>query len=137
MDPQATLAPELLKTAQEQGLLFCIVHAHSEPGVAGFLLALLAEDALHIQEVSVHPTHGGLGLGRALLLHAEEVAGAQGLHSLTLTTFADLPFNAPFYQRLGYLVEETPDARLKTLLQAEAGAGLHNRVAMRKTLPVS
>jgi hypothetical protein len=38
-----------------------------------------------------------------------------GLTSLTLTTFRDVPWNAPFYAKLGfeYVAELTPELRQK------------------------
>ena len=134
---QETLPRELLDAALESGYLFCVEQQAAVPVVAGFIAALPAEDALHVQEVSVHPEHGGQGLGRVLLKAVERKAEVQGYQSLTLTTFSDLPFNAPFYRRLGYQDETAPDARLQALLDGEATAGLKNRVAMRKRLKVS
>ena len=49
---------------------------------------------------------------------------------MTLTTFRDVPFNAPFYARVGFV--EAHDARLKALLENEVarGVAIAPRVAM-------
>lgn len=62
----------------------------------------------------------------------------QGCSALTLTTFADVPWNAPYYARLGF--EAVPPERLTPGLRAvrdhEATVGLDawRRVAMRRPL---
>jgi GNAT superfamily N-acetyltransferase len=64
----------------------------------GFLSAEAAtERELHIYEMSVAERFQRHGLGRALLATAIEWAAAHHLAALTLTTFRDVPWNAPFY----------------------------------------
>lgn len=60
-------------------------------------LARLDGDAF-IAELSVRPDRMRRGHGRALLRHA--CAAAAG--PVTLTTFRDVPFNAPWYAREGF-----------------------------------
>lgn len=107
---------------------------------AGFLCAELAGKELHIWELSVSLTHQGQGLGRALLAHAIDTARSRGLRCLTLTTFRDVPWNAPFYQRLGFdpVPAAALDTRLAAILQEEAAHGLPagRRCAMRLALSV-
>lgn len=54
---------------------------------------------------------------------------------MTLTTFRDVPWNAPFYARRGFelLDDTTIGERLQTILEKEAGHGLPRarRCAMR------
>ena len=60
------------------------------------------------------------------------------LDRVTLTTFEDLPWNAPFYQRLGFrkLTEDELTAPIATLLERERAVGMIRRVAMRYSVPV-
>ena len=60
------------------------------------------------------------------------------LDRVTLTTFEDLPWNAPFYQRLGFrkLTEDELNAPIATLLERERAVGMIRRVAMRYSVPV-
>jgi hypothetical protein len=84
------------------------------------------------------PHHARLGLGRALITHVAHWARSHDFTALTLTTFADVPWNAPYYTRLGFAAIEAPMLipHLKTILEAEANAGINmdHRVAMRVDL---
>lgn len=65
-------------------------------------------------------------------------AGNQGFSALTLTTFRDIPWNAPFYTRLGFVEVEDVEshARLADLLdkEAKAGSAYDSRIAMIRFL---
>jgi len=65
-------------------------------------------------------------------------AGNAGFSALTLTTFRDVPWNAPFYARLGFVEIAEPEEhlRLSSELENEARAGLKpaQRVAMIRFL---
>ncbi len=101
----------------------------------GFLSADVAGPELHIWEISVDHLHQGFGIGRRLIRHAVEQAGAHGLEAVTLTTFRTIPWNCPFYERLGFrtLDEAELPARLAAVLNEEAEHGLarDTRCAMR------
>ena len=101
-----------------------------------YLIADLVDGNLHVEQVSVHPDHARRGLGRQLLEHLAEQAVAAGIPALTLTTFATVPWNAPYYLRCGFRVcpehELTPG--LRAIREREASHGLDRwlRVAMRR-----
>lgn len=99
----------------------------------GFLCAQTAGSELHIHELSVHEHAQGKGLGRRLLREAIDAARSRGLQAVTLTTFADVPWNAPFYARLGFttLTPAQLDERLRGILRDEQAHGLSGRCAMR------
>lgn len=105
------------------------------PPVAYALLEAV-DGCLHVEQVSVHPDHARRGIGRSLLDHAARRAAGAGLPALTLTTFADVPWNAPYYARCGFRAlaahEETPG--LRRLRRGEAAAGLDRwpRLCMRR-----
>lgn len=107
----------------------------------GFLSAERFGQALHIWELAVHRDGQGQGYGRALVSHAIAHARRQQLSAITLTTFRDLPWNAPFYRRLGFdaIEGDALDERLTAVLRHERELGLpvHLRCAMRLTLDVS
>ena len=73
----------------------------------GFLLAELADDAIYVAELSVARSHQRRGAGRLLMEAVERAARDRGIQWVTLTTYRDLPWNAPFYRRLGF--PEPPD----------------------------
>jgi ribosomal protein S18 acetylase RimI-like enzyme len=91
----------------------------------------------HVQELAVLPSHMRQGLGSALLDAACEWARAAGYPAITLTTYADVPWNAPYYQARGFteLSELTPE--LVELRDWERDVGLDaigRRIAMRREL---
>ena len=106
--------------------------------VAAYLLADVVDGAAHVEQVSVHADHAGHGLGRALVEHLADWARGRGLGAVTLTTFAEVPWNAPLYGRAGFVVvppgELTPG--LRAVRDAEVARGLDRwpRVAMRRAL---
>jgi GNAT superfamily N-acetyltransferase len=111
-----------------------LVAADEQDRAVGFALFDLYEDEAHLREVDVVPEHGGQGLGRQLIQAVIARARGAGLRRLALTTFRDVPFNAPFYARLGFrIVEEThASARLARIRQEERlnGYEVAPRVAM-------
>ncbi|OLS62692.1 GNAT family N-acetyltransferase [Pseudomonas putida] len=116
------------------GLLWVAVDGDDQP--CGFLCASAQGGDLYIEELSVARPHQGRGLGRQLLKHAEHRARASGYKALSLTTFAAVPWNAPFYARLGFqrLEARQASAFLHEQLRHEQALGLPDRCAMRKVL---
>ncbi|EMD29728.1 GNAT family N-acetyltransferase [Amycolatopsis azurea] len=104
-------------------------------GPVAYLLAEVVDGHGHIEQVSVHPEYARRGLGRRLIEHAAEWAAREGLAGLTLTTYADVPWNAPYYARLGFeiLDEETLTEGLRAVRAHEIARGLDAwpRVTMR------
>lgn len=94
--------------------------------LVGFISCADEGDALHIWELAVVRDRQGGGVGRALIDEAIGAARARGLAAVTLTTFRDVAWNAPFYERLGFerLTSATTDPRLAALLDAEVDRGL-------------
>jgi len=125
-----------LRAAQADGRLWV---ALSNDVPVGFALVELVEpDAAHLEEIDVHPDHGRQGLGTRLVRLVCEWAEARG-SAVTLTTFRDVPWNMPFYTRLGF-EEITPRAltpALREVLEAEVRRGFDpgRRVAMRWRSP--
>ena len=99
--------------------------------IIGFVSANATPDALHIAELAVALPHQRRGAGMRLMQAAIEAAQARGLPAVTLTTFRDVAFNAPFYRKLGFAVLDAPSPRLQAILAAEQARGLENRCAMR------
>ncbi len=104
----------------------------------GYVLVDVVDGAAHIEQVSVAPAHQGTGIGRALVEAVAAWAAARQMGALTLTTFADVPWNAPLYRRLGFrdLDEGEIGPELRELRAAEAAHGLDpaTRVCMRRPL---
>lgn len=102
--------------------------------IIGFVSAHALADALHIAELAVALPHQRKGVGRHLMQTAMQAARACGLPAVTLTTFREVAFNAPFYRTLGFDILEEPPPRLQAILSAERQRGLTQRCAMRLML---
>ncbi|NLT57284.1 MAG: GNAT family N-acetyltransferase [Actinomycetales bacterium] len=104
--------------------------------VVAYLIAELVDGNLHVEQVSVHPDHAHRGLGRSLIDTAEERAAAAGVPAMTLTTFRDVPWNAPYYARCGFQVVDEADVTpgLRAARDREAAHGMDRwpRVCMRR-----
>jgi ribosomal protein S18 acetylase RimI-like enzyme len=115
-----------------------VAAADDGPPVA-YLIADVVDGNLHVEQLSVHPHHARRGIGRLLLDHLAEQAAATGVPALTLTTFADVPWNAPYYVRCGFRVLDDADLTpgLRAVRAREAAHGLDRwpRVCMRRALP--
>jgi len=103
-----------------------------------YIILDIVDGAAHIEQISVHPDHARQGIGRTLIERADAWARERNLRTLTLTTYVDVPWNAPYYQRLGFRQlspdEETPG--LRTIKDRERAAGLEvwPRTSMSRSL---
>lgn len=129
--PVATLA-----AYRDDGRVWVATDADDRP--VAFVLADVVDGDGHISQVSVHPDHAGRRIGAALIEHVAAWARDRGLPALTLTTYTDVPWNGPYYARLGF--RPIPDADLTPELRAiraeEIGRGLDRwpRTAMIRDL---
>lgn len=82
--------------------------------------------------------HARQGVGAALIEHLAATARAENRPALTLTAFRDVPWNGPYYQRLGFVILAPCDQGpgLAALVRREAATipGNAPRVAMRRAL---
>jgi len=105
-----------------------------QKNAVGFALARDVGVYAHLEEMDVHPDHGRRGIGSQLLGAVINWARAAGFPGVTLITFRHLQWNAPFYERHGFVQLDCEDASsgLRELIREEAEAGLEprNRVAM-------
>jgi GNAT superfamily N-acetyltransferase len=119
-----------------QGRAWVAVDGNDRP--VAYLVSSLVDGCSHIDQVSVAPSHAGRGRGAALIEHLAATARAEGRPALTLTTFRDVPWNGPYYERLGFVIVEPRDqgAELAALVSREADTVPSSapRVAMRRSL---
>lgn len=105
----------------------------------GFVLVEVVDGCAHIEQVSADPALRGRGLGRRLIDHVATWAADRGLPALTLSTFRTVPWNAPYYRRLGFrdLAPDRLTPGLRAVLEAETAFGLDpsTRVCMRRDVP--
>lgn len=136
--PDVLAPPEALAAALARGHLW-VAAAVADDAPIGFAYADVVDGALHLEELDVLPAWGRRGVGRALVAAVVASAGAARLAAVTLTTFLEVPWNAPFYGRLGFRVlsADALSPGLDALLAAEEARGLPRalRVAMRRDVP--
>ncbi|MRH92672.1 GNAT family N-acetyltransferase [Nocardia sp. SYP-A9097] len=127
---------ELLDEHRRAGRAWVAVDDSDTP--IAYLISEEVDGTEHIEQVSVHPNAGRQGIGRRLIETAAEHARGQGLSALTLTTFTEVPWNAPYYARIGFHViddeELTPGLRKIRAHEAELGLDRWPRTAMRREL---
>ncbi|MFJ4942033.1 GNAT family N-acetyltransferase [Streptomyces albidoflavus] len=112
------------------------VAAGGEDRPVAYLIAERVDGNLHVEQVTVHPDSARRGVGRALLDHTAGRARDEGAAALTLTTFTEVPWNAPYYERCGFrlLAERELTPGLREIRRAEAAHGLDRwpRCCMRR-----
>ncbi|EPL15575.1 GNAT family N-acetyltransferase [Pseudomonas sp. CF161] len=112
----------------------CWVALDAENRPQGFLSAERHGSDLHICELSVMQSMQGKGTGRRLIEAAKDYARSSRLSFVTLTTFTNVPWNAPFYSRIGFQTKATTDLdqRLARILSEEYKHGFapESRCAM-------
>lgn len=128
-----TTSEEELLDAQRQGRLWVALACDVAVGFAH--VKILEPSVVHLEEIDVHPAHGRRGIGTQLVRTVCGWATANDYRNVTLTTFRDVPWNMPFYMRLGF--EEVPSRELTPellfVIQDEIRRGLdpRSRLAMR------
>lgn len=131
----ATTSEEDLNEAQSRGHLW-VARLHHVP--VGFAHMQVLDPAVALlDEIDVHPEHGRRGVGTGLVLAVCACALRSGCRWVTLVTFKDVPWNMPFYARLGFapIPPEELSAALLSRIEDEARRGLDpgRRVAMRRS----
>lgn len=120
----------------EAGLAWVAADDADHP--VAYLIADRVDGNLHVEQVSVHPDSARRGVGRLLLEHLAAHATGEGAPALTLTTFTEVPWNAPYYARCGFQLMDdhrlTPG--LRNIREREAAHGLDRwpRACMRRAL---
>ena len=71
---------------------------------AAFVMFRPVGDGVYIEQIDVLPAFERRRIGATLIDAVAERARAAGLVRLTLSTFRDVPWNAPYYRRLGFAV---------------------------------
>lgn len=106
--------------------------------IAGFIAVQQLQHSWHIAELSVAANWQRQGVGKRLIAEVAALARQRAIARLTLTTFVQVPWNAPYYQRLGF--RKIPMAQLDTQLQdilaqeIRLGFAAESRCAMEFTL---
>ncbi|WP_336791288.1 GNAT family N-acetyltransferase [Gordonia malaquae] len=127
---------EELEPFLANGRLWVAVDADDQP--IGYACAAEVDGVTHLEQVSVHPAYGRSGIGTALINTVIDNARTSGSSAVTLTTFVDVPWNGPYYRRLGFefltTSSETPGLRAIRAAEADHGLDRWPRACMRLDL---
>jgi GNAT superfamily N-acetyltransferase len=128
--------PDDLRDAQAEGRLWVAVDEGDRP--IGFALARAIDGVGHLDELDVLEAWGGRGVGTALIASVCSWARARAYAAVTLSTMADIPWNAPMYARRGFRIvgadEIGPGLRAELDRESDRGLPMRGRVLMRLDL---
>ncbi|HZZ13724.1 MAG TPA: GNAT family N-acetyltransferase [Paraburkholderia sp.] len=106
--------------------------------VVGFVMFEPQPERFYVEELDVLTSHAGQRIGAALIEQVAQLARARHVTQLTLSTYRDVPWNAPYYRRLGFrdLAQTELDAALIARRDAHTARGLDEskRVFMLREL---
>lgn len=113
---------EVLEACQADG---CVWVAELSGEVVGYALALETGGLAHLEQVSVVPEAGGMGVGAALVDAVGHWAEGRAPW-LTLSTFTGVPWNQPWYERIGFTVVPADEVgpALHEIVEHEVALGL-------------
>jgi ribosomal protein S18 acetylase RimI-like enzyme len=131
-----TVDPSLLAFMAISNNLWVAVNRWDQP--IGFAGGQNIAGNFHIVEISVAQEFQGKGVGKALMATMLDQVRADGYRSITLTTYRYLPWNGPWYSRMGFVEVRATDMGREYLeiLEHEAQDGLDvdQRCVMRRSL---
>jgi putative acetyltransferase len=131
-----TTSQEVFKRVQSLGQLWVALDDEVPVGFAH--VEIFEPGSAHLDEIDVHPDHGRRGLGTKLVQAVCKWAASEGYDSVTLSTFRDVPWNMPFYARLGFEVIPpealTPALRAVVADEIRRGLDLNSRLVMRRVV---
>jgi ribosomal protein S18 acetylase RimI-like enzyme len=103
----------------------------------GFVRIIELDGLAHLEQLSVHPLHGKRGVGTALLAAAISELQKRRYVGVSLMTFEDVPWNAPFYRKRGFKTLDDRMPALRWLRERERALGMNEmgrRVALYRDL---
>lgn len=109
--------PSAAERVQHPGFILVATDDENGPAV-GFVQVIEHDGEAHLEQLSVLPTHARQGHGTALVDAALDEAAHRGATIMTLRTFAEIPWNAPFYAALGFEESPEPDSDFHRALRA-------------------
>lgn len=92
--------------------------------VIGFAAISTVGRELHLAELSVERAHQRCGVGSLLIRAMMIDARNSGYRAVTLNTYRDIPWNAPFYARFGFVDVENFEGREHLAESREGAAAL-------------
>lgn len=121
------LTLEELERYAERGHGWVVLGESDDP--VGYVVVSEVDGRAHIDQMSVRPDHQGQGAGRLLVDRVRAWALETERAGITLTTYADVAWNRPLYEHLGFRVlnESEIGSELLAIREAERERGLDRR----------
>ncbi len=134
-----SIAPEVAKASIDRGHLFVAeLDIDGQSTVVGWIQLGRCGDECSVEQVSVAPDYQQRGIGRMLMDTATAEAVRAGETTIVLNTQADIVWNRPWYESLGFAVvpRESWTEAMTEATEGQTAAGLDwsTRVHMRKAL---
>lgn len=103
-----------------------IVAVDSQARCGAFVMFAPLETRFYIEELDVLTAWAGRRIGAALIEQVGLLAARAGAQQLVLSTFRDVPWNAPYYRRLGFSIMDGAqlDAKLRAIRASHVAHGL-------------
>jgi 4-diphosphocytidyl-2-C-methyl-D-erythritol kinase len=132
-----SIPPEQLEEEIRRGLVWVALLDDSHQPV-GFVWVDTEQggDVAGIAEIDVLPEYSRRGIGAALLEHACDWARSAGYRRIDLGTLADVSWNAPFYEKHGFVIVDKHDPAFAYARDRDRENGFPDtlRVFMARTL---
>lgn len=116
-------APPGSSRAAEPGFLW-VLEEESTQVLIGFVHVITRGPLAHLEQLAVRVDHGRRGHGGRLVDAAKIEARRRGHRTLTLRTYADIPWNAPFYAQRGFVEVQARTGFHRDLAAVEERLGL-------------
>ena len=94
--------------------------------LVAFVVFETVEDRAYVEQIDVLPAYEGQRIGAALLDVVSNRARAAGLKGLSLSTFKEVPWNAPYYRWLGFadVADDALTPGMRAIREAHVARGL-------------
>jgi ribosomal protein S18 acetylase RimI-like enzyme len=102
--------------------------AEVDGAIAGVIVLGVDDEGFVIENVAVHPSQQGRGLGRALLERAEAEAVRRGFDTIHLYTHEKMTENLALYSRIGYVEYARRSQGDFSLVYMHKPLGTHQRM---------
>ncbi len=80
-----------------------VIDGNQSDDIAGLLIIYPVDDALYVDTIAVNPSYQKHGLGRHLLVFADQKTREAGLSKITLITNAKQLSNQAYYRKNGFI----------------------------------
>src|SRR5262249_6282717 len=133
------LPADSLSGYRQAGRAWGAADEHDE--TVGFVVGGVGDGGGHIEQVRVHPRHAGPPIGGLQLDPRAGWGAPHRLRALTFVTFRGVPWNAPYYERLGFSellpADVTPGLAARRAAKAARGGDASALVCMLRGLDSS